>query len=394
MTMILFNSKDEKVTVEMYQHPPDTRNIASLLITLSISRIWDGLTEKERIDLMTNEHCDFKSDFALLPKFSDPKVQPGKGNIKGSLAVKRICQAQTVGDALAMLPESIVAEAMLMSTITGKNINSFAASLCYFKSQSPALVDTSFEDVLKSDITTFEAFDTYLNIVSHYGMHGKAMLSKQFYGNDDTELSERETSALKEWAGNKYFWLSNREEYGRIGDLFSRLHRNSDKYGSLENLAQTNIDLKKALETLPEHFGITYRGERRKNPENFYKVGRRFTFNTFTSTSTKFYVASHFANGSEANENYDPRAAQAFKENGTVPEEDFDKIHRQYRTKGFDDDSVVLVIRGESGRNIMRHATYTAEREVLFSSGITFKVVAVEKLRDGVGLKVFVEEVK
>jgi hypothetical protein len=166
------------------------------------------------------------------------------------------------------------------------------------------------------------------------------MRENEFSDITNHNLSQEDLDALFAWKGSSYIWMSNREEFGIAGDIFSLFHQKGGLDRRPGQIRKNLRNLKSLLERLPAHRGLVYRGVKSENPEKEYKVGEDFSFDRYSSTSTNLMTAVSFSQTGDASRS-----------------------------------SVILVLLTNSGRNIIGEGPNRNEREVLFTPGSNFRVV-------------------
>ncbi len=318
------------------------RHLQSLLIGLVVAHTWDRLSLDERIAFRTNASCDKATEVGKLPKFSDLSRSPGKGDSVLLANIQDLCN-DDFNVLISKLPRALFADALFILKESGYDTTPFLRAYCEsFVGRFRDKKDPFFLRQLYVESKKRGALKTMKSIRDLYGLSPTEIWDNQDKFILKQNLSEKEINAIKTWKGSSYIWVSNREEFGLLGDVFSLFHRNGGISRRPSRLGENTKMLSKTLDELPPHRGLVFRGISSKNPEEDYVVGEEIEFDRFSSTSTSVKVAYDFA--------------------GATGEE-----------------RVVLILLSNSGRNIMGIRPNKSEREVLFPPGAKFKIIRTKR---------------
>lgn len=391
--LIAWDVVREKAGLYESSHANPSRHQMSTVLALAVGRVWPRLNESERLSLITDPKCGAKSKFSMLPTFNNYRKNPGPGWSQGLQKMKELCRVDNFAELFSKVPRGLLTEAATLMVLTGMNGNLFLFNLCESFKKHPMLYDHESAEVFSDKAGVEGAIDRFTESYLTFAIHPKSIIQHFSYNEDPANLSKEQKEAINTWTSEKYFWVLNRERFGLLGDLISHHFRNGDHIAPPENLGKVINDLKAAIEELPKHEGLVFRGETRENAESYYRKGRLITFNSLTSTSADFGVAVHFARDWKRNEDYDPSVPEAFRrDKENFPEEDYEKLYERYREEDLKENAVILVIEGKSGVNITSHSDFKNELEVLYAPGAQFEVTSTEPLGESGGLKVFLKE--
>jgi hypothetical protein len=320
-------------------------HLTSLLIGLTVSKVWPSLSLEDRVALRTHRDCEGSSTYGKLPRFSDLSVNVGDGSPAVVTELKALCSlSHNFYRLLDRLPRSLILEAFMILGASGLDLKPYIENYCSSSTDSFALVQGSMLEKIGQSYSQSGYLDGLNEIRESFGLNSVLLSEREFLSITDQNLSQEDQDALSAWKGRGYIWVSNREEFGVIGDLFSLFHEKGGTFRRPENLGRNISNLNILLDRLPAHQGLVFRGITIKNPEKEFRVDEEFSFSRLSSTSTKIGTAQSFSRQTETGEK-----------------------------------SVVLVLNSQSGRNIMGFGPNSNEMEILFPPGVTFVVESVEE---------------
>lgn len=311
------------------------RHLKSLLIGLAMSYSWDKLSFEERLSLRTHASCDSGTSLFKLPKFSRLHENPGPGDPELEKNLGDLC-LHSFSRLLEKMPKFLILDAFYLLNESGFDTRVYKNIFC--KESKVRLNENNFFAKLYAGSNQRGSLKNLSDVKNLFGLSPQ---NTQKLDDDvvlNQNLSTEEIEAIKAWKGSGYIWVSNREEFGFLGDAFSFFHRNGGLHRKPDNLGKNVSQLKDTLNQLPPHEGLVFRGQNESDPEENYRVGESFEFDRLSSTSTSVNVAYDFSSDGPGS-------------------------------------SVVLILLTKSGRNIMGIGPNKGEREVLFPPGVRFKVV-------------------
>lgn len=320
-------------------------HLTSLLIGLAVSKVWPSLSLEDRVSLRTSRDCEGSSTYGKLPRFSDLSANVGDGSPVVILELKALCSlSHDFSRLLDHLPRSLVLEAFMILGASGLDLEPYVENYCSSSIDNFTLIQGSMLERIGQSYGQSGYLDGLNEIRESFGLNSVLLSEREFLSITDQNLSQEDEDALNAWKGRGYIWVSNREEFGVIGDLFSLFHEKGGSSRRPENLRRNISNLNILLDRLPAHQGLVFRGVTIKNPEEEFKLGEEFSFDRLSSTSTQISTAQIFSRQ-------------------TAPGEK----------------RVVLVLNSQSGRNIMGFGPNAGEMEVLFPPGVNFEVELVEE---------------